>query len=60
MISPERGILADRDALLNTNRRLAGIDLHPLARSAYEADARYLRKMIDRHEKFFFQAHGLT
>lgn len=60
MIAPERAILADRDALQRANRRLADIDLHPLARAAHEADARYLRKLIDRYERFHFQAHGLA
>jgi hypothetical protein len=59
MDNPERGILADRELLNRVNKRLGELDLHPLARRAYEADARYLHENIDRYEKVFAIVHDL-
>lgn len=58
MTDPERAILADRELLACTLYHLADAH-HPLAQAAYEADARYLRKLIDTYEKVFFDAHDI-
>lgn len=58
MSQPERAILADRELLARTFYHL-GEAHHPLVQAAYEADARYLRKLIDCYEKVFFDAHDI-
>jgi hypothetical protein len=58
MLEPEAGILADRQALARAEQAAAEAT-HPLAKAAHEADARYLRSLVDKFEASFFIAHGL-
>lgn len=57
-VEPERAILADRDLLTRVERWAKEAD-HPLAKAAYEADVRYLRKLVDHYERVYFDIHGL-
>lgn len=52
-------ILADREALTRAEKAAQAAQ-HPLARAAHEADARYLRGLIDEYEYRLFDLHGLT
>lgn len=56
--NPERSILADRE-LLDRIEKLAEAAEHPLVKRAYEADIRYLRRLVNTYERVFFNLHGI-
>lgn len=59
MINSERAILADREALARAEKGAAAAT-NPLVKQAHEADARYLRGLIDRSEQQFFLLHDIS